>query len=48
MTTEASNGTKARIGIVTYIKSANYGSALQAFALQEHIASLEYDACLID
>lgn len=39
---------KARVGIVTYIKSANYGSALQAFALQEYVTSLGYDACLID
>ena len=38
----------ARVGIVTYIRSANYGSALQAFALQEHVASLGYDACLVD
>lgn len=48
MMTEASNGKKSHVGIVTYIKSANYGSALQAFALQEHISSLGYDVCLID
>lgn len=39
---------KGRVGIVTYIRSANYGSALQAFALQEYVSSLGYDASLID
>lgn len=39
---------KSRVGIVTYIRSANYGSALQAFALQEYVSSLGYDASLID
>lgn len=39
---------KGRVGVVTYIRSANYGSALQAFALQEYVSSLGYDAYLID
>lgn len=39
---------KGRVGIVTYIRSANYGSALQAFALQECVSSMGYDSYLID
>lgn len=37
-----------KIGIVTYIKNYNYGSALQAYALQEAIAGRGYDSRLID
>lgn len=39
---------KGRVGIVTYIRSANYGSALQAFALQECVSLMGYDSYLID
>ena len=37
-----------RIGILTMHRVQNYGSALQAYALQEHINRLGYDAELID
>lgn len=37
-----------RVGIVTYFRNCNYGSSLQAFALQEVVRSLGYDARIID
>ena len=37
-----------RIGILTMHRVQNYGSALQAYALQEYINRLGYDAELID
>ena len=37
-----------RIGIMTMHKVLNYGSALQAYALQHHISSTGNDAELID
>ena len=39
---------KKRIGILTMHRVQNYGSALQAYALQEYINRLGYDAELID
>lgn len=39
---------KSRIGILTMHRVQNYGSALQAYALQEYITQLGYDAELID
>ena len=39
---------KNRIGILTMHRVQNYGSALQAYALQEHINRLGYEAELID
>lgn len=40
--------TKLKVGIVTYIKNMNYGSALQAFALQRFLDQANYDSYLID
>ena len=37
-----------RIGILTFHKSINYGSVLQAFALQSKLQSLGYDVSIID
>lgn len=37
-----------KVGIITMHKVLNYGSALQAYALQEVIKSLEYEVELID
>lgn len=37
-----------KVGIVTYIRNANYGSALQAYALQNVVRSKGYDAFVID
>lgn len=48
MQSAVSSDAKRRVGIVTYIKNVNYGSVLQAFALQEFIASLGYDAGIVD
>ena len=39
---------KSRIGILTMHRVQNYGSALQAYALQEYINRLGYDVELID
>ena len=39
---------RRRIGILTMHRVQNYGSALQAYALQEYINRLGYDAELID
>ena len=39
---------KSRIGILTMHRVQNYGSALQAYALQEYINRLGYEAELID
>lgn len=36
------------IGVVTYIKNDNYGSELQAYALQNALSGLGYEARLID
>lgn len=37
-----------KIGILTYHRSQNYGAQLQAFALQQYVASLGHDVCIID
>lgn len=37
-----------KVGILTYHKSINYGSVLQAWALQEIIKKLGYDVCIVD
>lgn len=37
-----------KIGIITYHRAYNYGSALQAYALNKYIRSLGYDAQTID
>ena len=37
-----------KIGILTFHKSLNYGSALQAFALVQKLRELGYDAEVID
>lgn len=39
---------KAMVGIVTYIHTMNYGSILQAFALQEAVKKLGYKPVFID
>lgn len=39
---------RGSVGIVTYIRNVNYGSALQALALQEVIAGMGYRAEIID
>lgn len=39
---------RKKIGIVTYFGVSNYGSALQAYALQNVISELGYDAFVID
>lgn len=39
---------RGRVGIVTYIHNVNYGSALQAFALQEVIDGMGYRAEIVD
>jgi hypothetical protein len=38
----------AKIGIITYHFVANYGAAMQAWALQRYLCSLGHDAFLID
>ena len=38
----------ARIGIITFLHNDNYGSILQAWALQNAVRSLGYDAEHID
>lgn len=42
------NLSHGRVGIVTYIHNVNYGSALQAFALQEVIDGMGYHAEIVD
>ena len=37
-----------KVGIATYIKGDNYGSVLQALALQDFIDERGYDAWIID
>lgn len=37
-----------RVGIMTFLHNDNYGSLLQAWALQEAVASLGYEACHLD
>lgn len=39
---------RPKVGIVTFIKNANYGSVLQAYALQETLREKGYDAYIID
>lgn len=39
---------KAKVGIITLHRANNYGAALQCYALQETLASLGYDAVVID
>lgn len=39
---------KAKVGIITLHRANNYGAALQCYALQETLASLGYDAIVID
>lgn len=42
------NNTMKKVGIATYIKSNNFGSVLQALALQDFIDKAGYDARIID
>ena len=44
----SANSSRGRVGIVTYIHNVNYGSALQAFALQEVIEGMGYRAEIVD
>lgn len=37
-----------KIGIITFHFAFNYGAALQAFAMQEHLCSMGHDAFIID
>ena len=39
---------KKKVGIITMHRVPNFGSALQAYALQQKIDSLGYDAEIID
>ena len=39
---------KKKVGIITMHKVPNFGSALQAYALQHKVDELGYDAELID
>lgn len=37
-----------KIGILTFHRAHNYGAVLQAYALQEYVASLGYDVSIVD
>lgn len=37
-----------KIGIVTFVKADNYGAELQAYALQEKLNKMGYDAEVLD
>ncbi|MBQ3470040.1 polysaccharide pyruvyl transferase family protein [Candidatus Saccharibacteria bacterium] len=42
------NNIKRKVGILTFHRSLNYGAVLQAFALKNTLAQLEFDAQVID